>query len=110
MQTICSLGASSPEKCGLDFSGPSVLLSWGRQLWTDWWLRGCLRRSPTTATQNTKYISRLDSATGKWFNIYFLSFPIRRLKREPFLQMGLQERGYLDLGYASPNTQNGSFI
>ena len=69
-----------------------------------------LSLSPTTATQNTRLICPLDSATGKMFNTYFQSSPTTRPKRQPFLQMGLQERGYLYLGYASPGTQNGSSV
>jgi hypothetical protein len=46
----------------------------------------------------------LGYGTCKEFNIYFLSSLTTRPKREPLLQMGLQERGYLDLGYASSDT------
>ena len=35
----------------------------------------------------------------------FLVFSNTRLKGEPFLQTGFQERGYSYLGYASPGTQ-----
>ena len=52
-------------------------------------------------TQNIRHISRLDSATGKYFNTYFWSSPTTRPKREPFLQIGLQERGYSNLGCLS---------
>ena len=58
-------------------------------------------RALTTTIQNTRLICSLDSATGKKFNTYFWSSPTTRPKR---LQMGLQERGYSDLGYASPGT------
>jgi hypothetical protein len=68
------------------------------------------RLSPTTATQNTRPIRPLGSATGKGFNTYFWSYPTTRPKRQPFLQMGLQESGYSDLGYASLGTQNESSI
>jgi hypothetical protein len=57
---------------------------------------------------DTRHICPLDSAIGKQFNTYFWSSPTTRPKRQPFLQMGLQEMGYLDLGYGSPGTQNGS--
>jgi hypothetical protein len=63
-----------------------------------------LRPSPITVTQNTRLIRRLVSATGKEFNIYFWSSLTIRPKRQLFLQIGLQERGYWDLGYASPST------
>jgi hypothetical protein len=43
-----------------------------------------IRLSPTTVTQNTRLISRLDSATGKGFNNYFWSSPTTRPKRESF--------------------------
>ena len=69
-----------------------------------------LRLSPTTTIQNTRPICPLRSATCRWFNIYFLFSPTTRPKRHPFLQMSLQERGYSDLGYVSPGTQNGSSI
>ena len=58
-------------------------------------------------TQNTRHISCLDSATDKGFNTYFLSSPTTRPKKEPFLQMSLQERGYSDLGYTSLETKMG---
>jgi hypothetical protein len=61
--------------------------------------------SQTTATQNKRLIRLLSSSTGKGFNTYFWSSPTTRLKRQPSLQMGLQERGYLDLGYASAGTK-----
>ena len=42
------------------------------------------------------------SLIDKWLNIYFfLSSPTTKSKRELFLQMGLQKRGYSDLGYTS---------
>lgn len=55
---------------------------------------------------NRRFIIHLGSATGKKFNIYFLSSPKTRFKRELFLQVDLQEREYLDLGYVSLITQN----
>jgi hypothetical protein len=70
----------------------------------------CVRLSPTTVNQNTRHILCLGSAIGKGFNTHFLSSLTTRPKREPFLQMRLQERGYSNLGYTSPNTQNESFI
>ena len=61
-------------------------------------------RCPMTVTQNIRPISCLGNATGKKFNIYFCLLQQQDLKRELFLQMGLQERGYSDLGYTSPDT------
>jgi hypothetical protein len=43
-----------------------------------------IRLSPTTVTQNTRPIPRLDSAAGKGFNTYFWSSPTTRPKRESF--------------------------
>jgi hypothetical protein len=55
-------------------------------------------------TQNIRLIPYLCSASGKGFYIFFFSSPTTRSKREPFLQMSLQEIGYSDLGRASPST------
>jgi len=63
-----------------------------------------LRLSPTIVTQNTRPICPLGSATGKRFHTYFLSSPTIRPKRQHSLQMGLEERGYPNLGYVSPDT------
>jgi hypothetical protein len=70
--------------------------------------RQYIRLSLMTATQNTRHIRHLGSATGKKFNTHFLSSPTTILKRQPFPQIGLQEREDSDLDYASPATQNGS--
>jgi hypothetical protein len=57
-----------------------------------------------------KGYSYLGCGIGKEFNTHFWSSPTIRPKKEPFLQMGLQERGYLDLDCASPGTQNRSLV
>lgn len=42
--------------------------------------------------------------------LFFLFSLTTRPKRELFLQIGLQERGYSDLSYTSPDTQNGRYM
>ena len=92
--------------------------------------RGCLHaarqqvvrvrvRSPTPSSrkhigyhrrnnQNTRSIYSLGNATDKKFNTYSASSPTTRPKRESFLQMSFQERGYPYLGCVSQATQNRS--
>ena len=69
-----------------------------------------LRLSPTIITQNARPICSLDSITGKRFHNYFLFSLTIRPKIQHSLQIDLEQRGYLNLGYTSFDTQNGSSI
>ena len=75
-----------------------------------------LRRgeSPKTISnnniQNTRPIQRLGSVTVKWLNIHSTSSPTTGPKKESFLQMSFQERGYSYLCCVSQTTQNRSPI